>query len=56
MSQEEAGPDDIFRAIDEENRDQRKAEVDRLIKKLRSLKGHHTSAYNVLSNLITATY
>ena len=55
MSQEEAGPDDIFRAIDEENLDQRKAEVDRLIKKLRSLKGHHTSAYYVLSNLITAT-
>ena len=55
MPQEEANPDDIFRTIDEENLDQRTAEVDRLIKKLRTLKGHHTSAYNVLSNLIKAT-
>ena len=48
-------PDDIFREIDETNFEQRKAELDRLAYKLRTLKGHHTTAYNILDNLIKAT-
>ena len=48
-------PDDIYRVIDEDKEDQRTAEVACLFPKLRALKGHFTAAYNVLSNLITAT-
>ena len=48
-------PDDIYRVIDEDKEDQRTAEVARLFPKLRALKGHFTAAYNILSNLITAT-
>ena len=44
-------PDDIFRAIDEDQEVQRTAEVNRLLPKLRALKSHFTGAYNVLSNL-----
>ena len=48
-------PDDIYTVIDEDKEDQRTAEVARLFPKLRALKGHFTAAYNILSNLITAT-
>ena len=48
-------PDDIYRVIDEDNQDQRGAEFDRLVPKLRAFKGHYTAAYNVLDNLIKVT-
>ena len=48
-------PDDIYRPIQEENEEERSKEIKRLIPKLRALKSHFTAAYNVLTNLITAT-
>ena len=48
-------PDDIYRVIDEDKEDQRKAELNRLVPKLRAFKGHYTAAYNVLDNLIKVT-
>ena len=48
-------PDDIYRVIDEDKEDQRRAEVSRLYPKLRALKGHFAAAYTVLNNLTTAT-
>ena len=48
-------PDDIFRDIDEDQEQERNNEVMRLVPKIRALKSHHTAAYNVLGNLITAT-
>ena len=46
-------PDDIFRAIDEDQEVQRTAEVNRLLPKLRALKSHFTGAFNVMGNLLT---
>ena len=48
-------PDNIYRPIQEENEEERSKEIKRLIPKLRALKSHFTAAYNVLTNLITAT-
>ena len=50
-----ADPDDIFRVIDEDKEDQRNAEFNRLIPKLRALKSHFSGAWNVLANLIQTT-
>ena len=48
-------PDDIFRAINEDDAEKVAGEFNRLVPKLRAFKSHHTAASNVLANLIKAT-
>ena len=48
-------PDDIFRAINEDDEEKVAGEFNRLVPKLRAFKSHHTAASNVLANLIKAT-
>ena len=55
MADQVADPDDIFRPINEDSENERAAEIERLIPKLRALKSHNTAAYNVLANLLNAT-
>ena len=48
-------PDDIFRAINEDDAEKVAGEFNRLVPKLRAFKSHHSAAYNVLANLLKAS-
>ena len=48
-------PDDIFRAINEDDEEKVAGEFNCLVPKLRAFKSHHTAACNVLSNLLKAS-
>ena len=48
-------PDDIFRAINEDDEEKVAGDFNRLVPKLRAFKSHHTAACNILANLIKAT-